>query len=106
MKSSKPSFTLANAISGRYCHPEKGWINKTWKLTQEQKDEFVRIFGKGCTERRKHCLRAFIEGDLRQNKSHGIYDRVVFNCHVPCQYVAGQDYPSEIRIVRELVCGW
>lgn len=106
MKSTKPSFTLADVISGRYYHPEKGWINKNWKLTTEEKEEFVQIFGKGCTERRKQSLRRFIEGDLRKNKSYGIYERVVFNSRTPCRYNPGQDGSIEIPIVRQLTCGW
>lgn len=102
----QPQITLSNVISGCYLDWEKGWISKKIELTEDQKSAFVHVFGKGCTERRKEHLRRFIN-NLEGERTYGIYDRIVFGDYgIPCQYVAGQDYPSEVAYIRKLICGW
>lgn len=106
--SPKPSVTLFQVISGRIHDPKKGWINKQIILTDEQKNEFVKLFGHGCTQRRKDSLRDFIENTTKR-QNHTAYDRVIFNndsSEYICQYVPGQDETIEIPIVRKLTCGW
>lgn len=102
----KPQISLSNIISSRYFDWEKGWIDKKIELTEEQKSAFVHVFGKGCTERRKEHLWRFIN-NLEDERTYGIYDRIVFgDCGASCQYIAGQDYPSEVAYIRKLICGW
>ena len=105
--SSKPQLTLSNVISGRICDLKKGWIDNAIHLTDKQKDDFVKLFGHGCTQRRKESLRDFIENAAKR-KSYGIYDRVMFHDRdeYTCTYCAGQDYSSELALVRKLACGW
>lgn len=100
----KFQLTLENVISGRVCDPEEGWVSRDIVLTEKQKASFVYVFGKGCTEKRKRDLRDFIE-NARNRKSYGIYGRVYFYDETR-RYCAGQDYPSEIALVRKLACGW
>jgi hypothetical protein len=102
--STEYKFTLSNVISGRIYDKEKGWIDCETKLSDEQKDSFVEIFGKRCSEQTKRRLRTFINYP-KDFDNHGIYERVVFDHYgQPCHYVAGQSYPDEIRTIRKLAC--
>jgi hypothetical protein len=101
-------FTLSNVISGRFCDPEKGWIDKQFVLTEAQKTAFVNVFGHGCQEPRKHRLRTFID-NLEGQRVRALYDLVVFyddpeNRHgTLCQYFGpGDTYPT----IRKQMCGW
>ena len=106
---SKPQVALSKVISGRIYDPKEGWIDKQIILTDKQKDDFVKLFGHGCTQRRKESLRDFIE-NATNRKNYGIYDRIIFcdddSRGGTCTYCAGQDYPSELALIRKLVCGW
>jgi hypothetical protein len=97
-------FTLANVISKRIYDDKKGWIDFEINLTDEHKAAFVDLFGKRCHEKTKRRLQSFINYPSGA-ENHGIYERVVFNHYgQPCHYVAGQSYPDELRIVRNLIC--
>ena len=106
--SPNPQVTLSQIISGRIYDPKAGWISKQIILTDKQKNGFVKLFGHGCTQRRKDSLRDFIENTTKR-QNHTAYDRVIFNddsTEPTCRYIAGQDETVEIPIVRKLTCGW
>ncbi len=94
MTTQKLSFTLSDVIQHRST------------LTDEQKEAFLDVFGKGCRAKRKASLRNAINkvGVYPSDcfDSWGIYNRVCFYQEAPfCRYVAGQSYPDEVRTVRE-----
>ena len=87
-------INLNHAISGQY------------KLTAEDIENLLRLLTSRCNHRTKYAVRSTLE-QITDQKPCGIYERVV---RVPkigrWQYVAGQDYPSEIATVRSLLRGW
>lgn len=99
-------FTLSNLISRRYCDAKLGWIDKDFELTDTHRAAFLDLIGKGCSEKRKAKLAAFIKYP-RLYKDRYEYKRIVFNdCGIPCQFTPNQDWNSEIREIRKLICGW
>ena len=100
--------TLSQIISGRIYEPKTGWISKQTILTDKQKNGFVKLFGHGCTQRRKDSLLDFIENTTKR-QNYTVYDRVIFNddsSEYICQYFPGQDETVEIPIIRKLTCDW
>jgi len=101
----KGHFTLENLMGKRICDPVDGWINFEAKLSEEQKQAFLRIFGYRTRQRTKEELERFVQNPCGY-RTYGIYDRVQFFPDDPyCTYCAGQDYPSEIATVRSLILG-
>ena len=73
-----------------------------YTLTQDQIDGLVSLLGYRC---RTHTLRR-LRSCLTYRTgvaNYGIFERVMIAPRV--QYVAGQDYPAEIRTVRNLIIG-
>ena len=87
-------INLNHVISGHY------------QLSEEDIDNLLRLFTSRCNHRTKYAVRSTLEHIVHQ-KPCGIYGRVVRVAKVGrWQYVAGQDYPSEIATVRSLLRGW
>lgn len=90
----QPSFTLSDVI-----------LHKN-TLTDEQKEAFIEIFSKGCRVKRKAALKKAINDvgiyDVGYFENFSIYSGVTFYLEPPrCKYLALQDYPKEVRTVRE-----
>ena len=73
------------------------------ELTAEEIAEIVSLLASRCRGNKRQRLSNVLTYNTPRNKSCGIYDRVIVRPRV--QYVAGQDYPGEIRTVRELIIG-
>ncbi len=95
-------FSLDNAISKRILDKDKGWIDFSPVITEKHVENFVSLFGHGCRHETKRALRVAAKNGFSGIKNCGILRRVEFNDHGPdsVSYCAGQDYPSEIAIVR------
>jgi hypothetical protein len=88
-------ITLSNLISGRFYHVSKGWT----KLSIDEKElNMLRdeLGGK------YDLLRPLMDIINYNGSNYGIFERVVFNGK-RWGYIAGQDYPSELRTVRKLI---
>jgi hypothetical protein len=59
-------------------------------------------FGKGCRQDTKRRLAACFDDDCRRVKPCGIIKRVQLEDD-GASYCAGQDYPSEIALVRKIL---
>ena len=93
------SITLDDLISGRFYHTKKGWSGLI--IDDYELDDLCNILGgRGKSkERIKEFLSTHYIKDLR---SYGIFSRVVYNKY-GWQYVAVQDYISELATVRKLI---
>ena len=94
MTTKQQSFTLSDVIQHKNT------------LTDEQKEAFIEIFGKGCRAKRKADLRKAINDvgiyDVGYFENFSIYSGVTFYLEPPyCKYFAGQSYPDEVKTVRE-----
>ena len=100
--------TLSTIISGRVNDPEQGWIAKQILLSEKQKAAFLKVFGHGCSQRRKDCLKDFID-NCQRRKNRGVYDWVVFYSDdwsgpgEPCQFFGPGDAMAH---TRKVMCGW
>lgn len=84
-------FNLNNFISMRIYHKTKGHIDIS--LSKELEQEILNLFTEFLG----------IE-DLNLSKSYGIYDRLIISSRTfKAEYIAGQDYPSELRCLRKLL---
>ena len=82
-------YTLNNFKTGRVYHIKKGWVNA--KLNPHLKNEIKNLFD------------SFLNRDVdRCNKTYGIFKRLIINKNLNVEYVAGQDYNSEIRTLKSL----
>jgi hypothetical protein len=79
--------TLASRISARV------------ELTSIEIESLCKLLTKGCRQSTKQAVMASLNA-VPYIKSRGIFDRVQFE-NGQASYCAGQDYPSEIRTVRE-----
>lgn len=77
-------------------------IRDNKSLSESDIDQLVDLLGHRCRHEKKARLRSVLTY-LSGQKLHGIFDRVMLEGD-RWVYVAGQDYPSEIRTVRELLC--
>ena len=86
------------------------WAAKTDKkpqshLTDAQVESFVALFGYRCRAATVERLRRKLRLPLSLFPRFGIFDRVwVYADRV--EYVAGQDYGSEITTVRHCLLAW
>ncbi len=77
-----------------------GVINAGASLTDEQREAFVNLLGKGCQEKTKRNLDRALK-----------YPASIENCGILRRrmldgtYCAGQSYPDEIRTVRNHILG-
>ena len=95
-------FSLSNVISKRICDRIEGWKDFTPALTEKQIENFVTLFGHGCQQKTKESLYHAAKNNFNGVKNVGILGRVEFGEYDAdsVSYCAGQDYPSEIAIVR------
>lgn len=79
-------------LSGRMCHNKNGWVKV--KLSPELRTEVENKFKS-------------VVGDLNLNIScsYGLFDRLVINKRLKCQYIAGQEYTGELRYLKKLIKG-
>ncbi len=79
------------------------FISDGKSLTAEQIDSAMEVFGKRCRDSTKIRLR-YALGYVPDIPTFGIYGRV----HIEgdrVSYCAGQEYPSEVALVRDLLIG-
>lgn len=94
-------FNLQNVISGRYNDPEKGWIDHEFDLSTQQKMELANLL----TERTRHNTKLSIcdwTMHLRSCGSFWAWERIMWTGS-RWEYFAGQDYPAEIRLIRNWI---
>ena len=95
-------LSLDNVISRRrYIEPE-GWQDWSGELTPAQRDSLLALFGKGAHRPTVARLRRCFHDNCRRVRCDGIMQRV----HLTddgASYCAGQDYPSEVALVRRLL---
>lgn len=85
-------ITLDNILSGRFYHKTKGWTNI--KIDDIELDALVdRLGGRN---------REYIKARILYVKSIGILERLYYDKH-GWHYCAGQDYPSELRFIRNYI---
>lgn len=114
-------LTLDNVISRRRMLEPQGWHEWDGELTETQRASLLSLFGKGCRKATVDRLRACFADNCRRVKGCGIMKRVVleelaqegreskpngFQIGYPVEYVsycAGQDYPSEIALIRRIL---
>jgi hypothetical protein len=73
------------------------------QLTEKEQASALALFGKGCRAETKQRLR-FTLAMIQAIRNHGIFNRVLI-CEEAVSYCAGQDYPSEVALVRDLLLG-
>lgn len=73
-------------------------------LSPEQQAELVSILGSKCRKETKERLARRFALPLSLLSNHGLFSRVFLRYdREGVTYCAGQDYTSEVRMVRELV---
>jgi hypothetical protein len=72
-------------------------------LSESDIDQLVNLLGKRCRTKNLIKLRSVLTYGTHLIKFYGIFNRLVKETDGRWLYVAGQDYPSEIRLVRELI---
>jgi hypothetical protein len=84
-------YSLYSFVSGRICHIKKGWVNVklSEELRKEIKNKFCEILGNVNLD--------------NLNNNCGLFERLTINKRLRVDYIAGQDYPSEIRNLKRLV---
>lgn len=102
MKTPFEQITLANVISKRRFNRQDGHHDWSGELNEAQRVSLLALFGSGCRAPRVRSLRACFDDNCRRVKSCGILERVQLT-EDGASYCAGQDYPSEIRTVREIL---
>ena len=89
-KTNFDQFSLNNFLDKRFYHKNKGHIN--FKLTDDLNKEIEDLF------------KSFLGiSYLNANKSYGIFNRLIINKRLKVEYIAGQDYPSELKYIRKLL---
>ncbi len=82
-------FSLYTFLSERYYHNKTGWGKL--KLSDELKKEVYNLFSS-------------VVGDFNIYVSTcGMFERLIISKRFNCEYIAGQDYPSEIRYLKKLL---
>ena len=85
-------FSLATFISGRFHHNKHGWSK--FKVTDKVHDQI------------KEAFEGVIGSFWTPTHSYGIYERLIINKrNLEGHYIAGQNYPSELREIRKLLKG-
>jgi hypothetical protein len=77
-------------------------VQNNISLTEEEKHSIYEVFSFGAHKENRERLLNCIHWGIRPN--YGIYERVVFE-NGRCRYYAGQSYPDEIKMVRNLIIG-
>jgi len=84
-------FNLNNFMNKRIHHKDKGHINITLSkdLNKEIEDLFINFLG---------------ISNLNKHNFEGIFDRLIISKRsLNVEYIAGQDYPSELRFIKKLL---
>jgi len=83
-------FSLNDFFSKHIYHTEKGHINISLSddLEKEIKNLFLDFLGLPYFNCYKSC---------------GIFDRLIINKRLRVEYIAGQNYPSEVRYIKKLL---
>jgi hypothetical protein len=71
-------------------------------LSDQDIDELVAIIGHRCHPKTKTRIRSILKYDASKIPNLGILDRLSKESY-GWQYFAGQSYPDEIRVVRQLI---
>lgn len=90
-------LTLQNIINGRAYFKQGGWGTFTFELSENQMEQIVDLIG-GHTKTKRN-----VKWSLQNQKpQHWGLDRIVYNQRSAAfTYIAGQDYPSELREIRK-----
>src|SRR5574340_319791 len=80
-------------------------ISQGATLTDEQKDSLYELVSSRCRQATKENLRRMINLPLTLWENCGRFDRVHLESNGRFSYCAGQDYPAEIRGLRNLILG-
>jgi len=83
-------LSLNDFLNKRFYHKDKGHIN--FKLSDNLNKEIETLF-----------LNFLGLPYLNYNKSYGLFDRLIINKRLNVEYIAGQDYPSELRYLKKLL---
>ena len=85
-------YSLNTFISGRMYHIKDGWVKLklSGDLNQEIENKFKDFLGLS---------------NLNVYRSYGLFDRLIINKNLNVSYIAGQDYPSELRYLKKLIKG-
>jgi hypothetical protein len=83
-------FNLNNFLNMRIYHKDKGHINI--KLSDDLNKQIEFLF---CD---------FLNLNyLNYNKSYGLFDRLIIDKNLKVCYIAGQNYPTELKYLRGLL---
>lgn len=81
---------------------EINFNDKKSNLTENDIDQIVSMLGKKCRINTIRRLRSILTYSPSMIKSYGILNRLILeNNH--WRYIAGQDYVSEVKTVRQLI---
>lgn len=71
-------------------------------LNARERDSLCELLSARCSAKTKARLRIYIDMLCPACASHGIYRRVTFR-NDRAEYIAGQDYTAECRLLRRLI---
>ena len=92
--SKQQQFSLNTFLSGRMHHIKFGWCK--FKMTDKLRTEIYNLFS------------SFLGGinlPYPNTVSYGIFDSLIISKRLRVEYIAGQDYPGEIRYLKKLIRG-
>jgi len=83
-------FSYSNYLSGRMLHINKGWVRFSVapEVRQQIEDLFKSVVG---------------DIDLNINSNYGLFERLIITKRLTGQYIAGQEYSSELRYLKQLI---
>ena len=81
----------------------RGFIDSGEELSEDEKDSLFSLLSGRCRQPTRTKLRRRIDMPISLWPSYGIFERVMVEKDGMFSYCAGQDYPSEIRLVRSLI---
>lgn len=99
-------ITMDNCLSGYYNDKEKGWT----KLSDEDREKYFQKMVDWLvaqTKRGSQLRENLKETKMAYIQNCGILGRLWVNLEHEerVEYCAGQDYPSELRLVKKIVAG-
>lgn len=99
-------ITMDNCLSGSYIDNEHGWC----KLTDEDAEKYFKMMVDWLivqTKRGSQLREELEETKMAYIHNYGILGRLWVNLEngERVEYCAGQDYPSELRLVKRIVAG-
>jgi len=81
---------------------EINFNDKKSNLTENDIDQIVSILGKKCRINTIRRIRSILTYNSSMIKSYGILNRLILEDN-QWRYIAGQDYVSEVKTVRQLI---